>query len=206
MYAVIKTGGKQYRVSKDDVITIEKSIRRRRRQGRVRPGADGAARDADIKLGAPIISGAKVMAELVEHSRGPEADRFQEAPPQKFAPQEAATSGPLERPHHEHHRRVTRCRSLSRILTMAQKKLAARRETAATSKSNALASSATAASTSSPATSFAPTRHAVAPGLRRRNGHRPHDLRRRRGSSRIHSKRNGRIYISVKPAKAVAAE
>jgi large subunit ribosomal protein L21 len=75
MYAVIKTGGKQYRVSKDDVVTIE------------RVSGDAGAKvefdqvlmvgsGSDIKLGAPIVSGVKVIAELVEHSRGPKLIAF----------------------------------------------------------------------------------------------------------------------------------
>jgi large subunit ribosomal protein L21 len=75
MYAVIKTGGKQYRVSKDDVVTIEKV-----------PGDAGAKVEfdqvlligsgADVKVGTPVVSGAKVVAELVEHSRGPKLIAF----------------------------------------------------------------------------------------------------------------------------------
>jgi len=75
MYAVIKTGGKQYRVSKDDVVTIEKV-----------PGDTGAKVEFDqvlmigsgddFKFGAPLVSGAKVIAELVEQSRGPKLIAF----------------------------------------------------------------------------------------------------------------------------------
>ncbi len=75
MYAVIKTGGKQYRVSKDDVLEIERL-----------PGEAGAdlefadvlmIGDGDnVTLGAPTISGAKVVAELVEQSRGPKVIAF----------------------------------------------------------------------------------------------------------------------------------
>lgn len=75
MYAVIKTGGKQYRVSKDDVVTIEKV-----------PGDAGAKVEfdqvlligsgADLKVGTPVVSGAKVVAELVEQSRGPKLIAF----------------------------------------------------------------------------------------------------------------------------------
>ena len=69
MYAVIKTGGKQYRVSKDDVVTIE----------RVSGDAGGKVEfdqvlmvgsGSDIKLGAPIVSGAKVIAELSSNHAG----------------------------------------------------------------------------------------------------------------------------------------
>lgn len=75
MYAVIKTGGKQYRVAKDDVVTIERIA-----------GDAGATVEfnevlmvgsgADVKLGAPNVSGAKVTAELVEQSRGPKLIAF----------------------------------------------------------------------------------------------------------------------------------
>ncbi len=75
MYAVIKTGGKQYRVSKDDVVTIERVA-----------GDAGATVEfgevlmvgagADVTIGAPFVSGAKVIAELVEHSRGPKLIAF----------------------------------------------------------------------------------------------------------------------------------
>ena len=69
MFAVIKTGGKQYRVAADDVVTIEK--------------LDVAAGEviefnevliigegADAKIGAPFVAGAIVKAEVVEHNRG----------------------------------------------------------------------------------------------------------------------------------------
>jgi large subunit ribosomal protein L21 len=74
MYAVIKTGGKQYRVAKDDVLTVEK----------LAADKDGKleltevlmiAGSGDPKLG-DALSGAKVLAELVEHTRGPKVIAF----------------------------------------------------------------------------------------------------------------------------------
>ena len=75
MYAVIKTGGKQYRVAPDDVLTIEKVA-----------GDPGAMVEfgevlmvggsADPKVGAPLISGAKVMAEVVEQGRAAKVIAF----------------------------------------------------------------------------------------------------------------------------------
>ncbi|KKX26708.1 50S ribosomal protein L21 [Rhizobium sp. LC145] len=69
MFAVIKTGGKQYRVAANDVLTIEKLE------------ADAGAvvefneilligEGADAKIGAPFVKGATVKAEVVEHNRG----------------------------------------------------------------------------------------------------------------------------------------
>ncbi|VAV90552.1 LSU ribosomal protein L21p [hydrothermal vent metagenome] len=69
MYAVIKTGGKQYRVAVEDKITVERLV-----------GETGEIielnevlmiGDGDkVEIGAPMIDGACVGAELVEQSRG----------------------------------------------------------------------------------------------------------------------------------------
>jgi large subunit ribosomal protein L21 len=70
MYAVIKTGGKQYRVAANDKILIEK--------------LEGAAGDqihfdqvlmvgsgADVAVGAPLVAGATVVGEIEKQARGP---------------------------------------------------------------------------------------------------------------------------------------
>lgn len=70
MYAVIKTGGKQYRVAANDKILIEK--------------LDGAAGDqvnftevlmvsngGTVDIGAPFLSGATVVGEIEKQARGP---------------------------------------------------------------------------------------------------------------------------------------
>jgi large subunit ribosomal protein L21 len=72
MFAVIKTGGKQYRVSPTDTITVEKlegEAGDKISFGEVMlvGGADGA----EPTLGAPLVSGATVAAEIVEQTRGP---------------------------------------------------------------------------------------------------------------------------------------
>ncbi|MEQ9447746.1 MAG: 50S ribosomal protein L21, partial [Rhodospirillaceae bacterium] len=64
MFAVIKTGGKQYRVSKDDVIAIEKL-----------EGEDGATivfdnvLMLDGKAGQPQVADAKVVGEVLRQFR-----------------------------------------------------------------------------------------------------------------------------------------
>jgi large subunit ribosomal protein L21 len=70
MYAVIKTGGKQYRVSQGDTIEVE-----------TLPGEEGAAveiRDVlmladgeNVNVGAPFVEGACVEAKIISHGRGP---------------------------------------------------------------------------------------------------------------------------------------
>ena len=76
MYAVIKTGGKQYRVAADDVLTVEKitgDAGAKVEFGEVlMVGGDGAG----VKIGAPLVSGALVKAEVVEQGRGPKVIAF----------------------------------------------------------------------------------------------------------------------------------
>jgi large subunit ribosomal protein L21 len=75
MYAVIKTGGKQYKVAENDRVTVER--------------LEGAAGDkivldqvlavgagADVKIGAPLVAGATVSAEIAEQTRGPKVIIF----------------------------------------------------------------------------------------------------------------------------------
>ena len=68
MYAVIKTGGKQYKVSQGDVIRVEKIV-----------ADEGSNVDFDvlmlgdgesITVGAPLVEGGKVSATVKAHGRG----------------------------------------------------------------------------------------------------------------------------------------
>jgi large subunit ribosomal protein L21 len=68
MYAVFKTGGKQYRVSEGDVITVEKIDAEKGATielGEVLMVGEGE----DVKVGAPFLKGGKVSATVVEHGR-----------------------------------------------------------------------------------------------------------------------------------------
>jgi len=68
VYAVIKTGGKQYKVSPGDVIRVEKI-----------PGDPGqeielsevllVGEGNEVKIGQPLVEGAKVIATIVEQGR-----------------------------------------------------------------------------------------------------------------------------------------
>ena len=68
MYAVIRTGGKQYKVAKDDVIIVEKLA-----------GAAGdsvtlgevlaVGDEAGCTLGKPVVAGASVSATVLEQAR-----------------------------------------------------------------------------------------------------------------------------------------
>jgi len=69
MYAVVKTGGKQYRVTQDEYLKVEKL-----------EGNEGDTIELDqvlmiadgdkLKIGSPILDGGKVTATILSHGRG----------------------------------------------------------------------------------------------------------------------------------------
>ena len=68
MYAIIATGGKQYRVSEGDVIYIEKidaQVDSTVSFDVLRMGNDG-----DVKIGTPVVEGVKVEGKVVGQIRG----------------------------------------------------------------------------------------------------------------------------------------
>ena len=74
MFAVIKTGGKQYRVAAEDVIKIDGIDRQ---PGEIVEFGEVLMLGGDkIQVGAPTISGAMVAGEVVEHARGDKVIAF----------------------------------------------------------------------------------------------------------------------------------
>jgi large subunit ribosomal protein L21 len=69
MFAVIKTGGKQYKVAADDVIQIEKLGMEPSEQV-IFDHVLMVGGDAGITVGAPLVEGASVVGELVDNMRG----------------------------------------------------------------------------------------------------------------------------------------
>jgi large subunit ribosomal protein L21 len=74
MFAVVKTGGKQYRVAENDVLLVEKL-----------DGEEGSAIQFaevlmlggdDVTVGTPFVKGASVSAEVLEQLRGPKVISF----------------------------------------------------------------------------------------------------------------------------------
>jgi large subunit ribosomal protein L21 len=70
MYAIIKTGGKQHRVSQGDVIAVEK-IAGNKGDALVFDEVLMVASEGDIKIGTPTLTGAKVVSEILEQAKGP---------------------------------------------------------------------------------------------------------------------------------------
>jgi large subunit ribosomal protein L21 len=75
MFAVIKTGGKQYKVAADDTITVMTLAGEAGETitfGDVLMIVDGET----TTMGAPMVAGASVAAEIVEQTRGPKVIAF----------------------------------------------------------------------------------------------------------------------------------
>lgn len=68
MYAIIATGGKQYKVEEGDVLFIEKLT--------VEPDAQfditevlAVSKDGQLTVGSPVVENAKVVASVVKHGK-----------------------------------------------------------------------------------------------------------------------------------------
>jgi large subunit ribosomal protein L21 len=69
MYSVIKTGGKQHRVIEGDVIAIEK-IDGDRGEAVVFDQVLMVEKEGDIRVGRPVVEGAKVVGEILAQIKG----------------------------------------------------------------------------------------------------------------------------------------
>lgn len=79
MYAIVKTGGKQFKAAKDDVLIVEKL-----------DGEPGAKVELDevvlvcegdkVKVGSPYVKGAKVKAEIVRQGKAKKINGFDYKP------------------------------------------------------------------------------------------------------------------------------
>ncbi|HCE00262.1 MAG TPA: 50S ribosomal protein L21 [Armatimonadetes bacterium] len=79
MYAIVKTGGKQFKAAKNDVLIVEKL-----------DGEPGTKVDlkevvlvceeGKVKVGSPYVKGASVKAEIVRQAKGPKIHAFNYKP------------------------------------------------------------------------------------------------------------------------------
>ena len=82
-YAIIETGGKQYRVAVGQTLSIEKLP--------VEPGADitfdrvlMVGGDGSARVGTPLLAGAKVQAQVEQQYRGPKIVVFKYKPKKRY--------------------------------------------------------------------------------------------------------------------------
>jgi large subunit ribosomal protein L21 len=74
MFAVVRTGGKQYKVAQDDVLSIEKvagDVGAELKLGEVL-----VIGGETVKTGAPLVEGASVMAEILRQGKGEKVIAF----------------------------------------------------------------------------------------------------------------------------------
>ncbi|MGC9332856.1 MAG: 50S ribosomal protein L21 [Anaerolineae bacterium] len=83
MYAVVKTGGKQYRVSPGDTIDVEKlpyEVGDQVELDKILLVANGP----EAKIGQPLVDGAKVKATVTRQAKGPKVIVFKYRPSKRY--------------------------------------------------------------------------------------------------------------------------
>ena len=82
-YAVVETGGKQYRVAEGDTIRVESLDESD--GGQVEIGdVRMISRDGEVVLGSPTVEGASVTAEVVGHGKGKKVVVFKYKPKVRY--------------------------------------------------------------------------------------------------------------------------
>ena len=83
MYAIVQTGGHQYKVAPGDMIEVEKLD--------AEPGAEVelgevlmVSGDDGVKIGTPFVSGARVLARVVSQDKGPKLIVFKYKPKKRY--------------------------------------------------------------------------------------------------------------------------
>ena len=83
MYALVETGGKQYRVSAGDTLVVEKlpaAVGEQVTLERVLLVADGEK----VRVGHPLVRGARVQATVLDHHLGPKVVIFKYMPKERY--------------------------------------------------------------------------------------------------------------------------
>lgn len=83
MYAIIETGGKQYKVQEGDILSIEKLNA---------PEGDtveinnvlAVVKDGEVVLGKPLVEGAKAVLKVLEHGKGEKIIVFKYKPKKNY--------------------------------------------------------------------------------------------------------------------------
>ena len=83
MYVVVETSGKQYKVSAGEIIDVDKlpfEVGEKVELDRVLLVADGE----EVRVGQPTIEGAKVLATVTDHVKGPKIIVFKYRPRERY--------------------------------------------------------------------------------------------------------------------------
>ncbi len=83
MYVVVETSGKQYKISAGEIIDVDKlplEVGEKVELDRVLLIADGE----EVRVGQPTIEGAKVLATVTDHVKGPKIIVFKYRPRERY--------------------------------------------------------------------------------------------------------------------------
>ena len=83
MYAIVETGGKQYRVAEGDVITVERLAAQEGEEITLDRVLLVASEDG-VKVGRPVVEGTKVKATVTGHGKHPKILVFKYKPKKNY--------------------------------------------------------------------------------------------------------------------------
>ncbi len=83
MYAIVETGGKQYRVQEGDTVYVEK-LEATAGDVVTLDTVLAVSKDGQLTLGAPVVAGAKVEAKVVEQGKGKKIIVFKYKPKKDY--------------------------------------------------------------------------------------------------------------------------
>lgn len=83
MYAIIQTGGKQYRVQEGDVLRVEKLDVEAGQTVEINQVL-AVAKDGSLQVGSPVVEGAKAVLKVLEHGKGKKIIIFKYKPKKNY--------------------------------------------------------------------------------------------------------------------------
>jgi len=83
MYAIIETGGKQYRVQEGDTLFVEK-LNASEGDVVILENVLAVSKEGNLTVGNPLVNGAKVDAKVVEQGKGKKITIFKYKPKKDF--------------------------------------------------------------------------------------------------------------------------
>ncbi|ADG83368.1 50S ribosomal protein L21 [Thermincola ferriacetica] len=83
MYAIVATGGKQYRVKEGDVLLVEKLNANEGETLEIKEVL-AVSKDGDLKVGTPLVEGAKVVFKVLGQTKGKKIIVFKYKPKKNY--------------------------------------------------------------------------------------------------------------------------
>ena len=84
MYAIIKTGGKQYKVSEGDILRIEKISAELNSTVELTDVLAVSNGEGELTIGNPVVEGAKVVAKVLAHGKAKKVVVFKFKPKKDY--------------------------------------------------------------------------------------------------------------------------